>query len=107
MIESRPYNAGHPMKWNERTMPKKRTYELVGFGERLAQIEQLGPKEKHQVLRFIDTVMESGQLKLEEMERKLQSHDQAIADTLNAIRELMKPPEATPKRKIGFAQMDD
>jgi hypothetical protein len=31
--------------------------------------------------------------KLNELERKLASHDQAIAGILNAIRELMKPPE--------------
>lgn len=40
--------------------------------------------------------------KLVELERKLSSHDQAIAGILNAIRELMKPPE-TKKRPIGFA----
>lgn len=39
--------------------------------------------------------------KLDELERKLSSHDQAIAGILNAIRELMKPPE-TKKRPIGF-----
>ncbi|MGA7949590.1 MAG: ORF6N domain-containing protein [Thiobacillaceae bacterium] len=39
--------------------------------------------------------------KLNELERKLTSHDQAIAGILNAIRELMKPPEAS-RRPIGF-----
>lgn len=39
--------------------------------------------------------------KLNELERKLETHDQAIAGILNAIRELMKPPETT-KRPIGF-----
>ncbi len=139
MIENRIYNAGHPVEgWSERTMPKKRTYELAGFGERLAQlrkragytqvelaeelgtsqrmiayyesrsiaptallpaiakalhitidellgttplkkkepkprntrlhrrmaqIEQLGPKEKRQVLQFIDTMIEREQWK--------------------------------------------
>ena len=41
-------------------------------------------------------------IKLEELERKLQTHDQAIAGILNAIRELMKPPEPPHKRPIGF-----
>ena len=45
--------------------------------------------------------------KLEELERKLQTHDQAITGILNAIRELMKPPEPPPKRRIGFVQTDD
>lgn len=41
MIENRTYNAGHPVEgWSERTMPKKRTYELAGFGERLAQLRK-------------------------------------------------------------------
>ena len=40
-------------------------------------------------------------VKLNAMEHKLESHDQAIAGVLNAIRELMRPPE-TKKRPIGF-----
>ena len=41
MIENRIYNAGHPAEgWSERTMPKKRTYELAGFGERFAQLRK-------------------------------------------------------------------
>ena len=35
------------------------------------------------------------------IEHKFESHDQAIAGILNAIRELMRPPEK-PKRPIGF-----
>jgi ORF6N domain len=39
--------------------------------------------------------------KLDELERKLETHDQAIAGLIHAIRELMSPPE--PKRRpIGF-----
>lgn len=138
MSEGQPYNAGHRVNvWSERSMPKKRTYELAGFGARLAelrkragytqvelaeelgtsqrmiayyesrsvaptallpaiaralhisvdellghaalkrqprprntrlhrriaQIEQLGAKEKRQVLQFIDTMIEREQLK--------------------------------------------
>jgi hypothetical protein len=39
--------------------------------------------------------------KLNELEHKLESHDQAIAGILNAIRELMRPPEPN-RRPIGF-----
>ncbi len=39
--------------------------------------------------------------KFNELEHKLESHDQAIAGLINAIRELMKPTE-TKKRPIGF-----
>ena len=36
------------------------------------------------------------------MERKLDSHDQAIAGLIDAMRELMKPPKPTKKQPIGF-----
>jgi hypothetical protein len=39
--------------------------------------------------------------KLDELERKLQTHDRAIVDILKAIRELMNPP-APRRRSIGF-----
>lgn len=44
--------------------------------------------------------------KLAELEsrlgRKLESHDQAIAGLIDAMRELMRPPEPTKKQPIGF-----
>ena len=40
------------------------------------------------------------------IERKLSTHDQAIAGILNAIRQLMAPPEPAKKRRIGFVQSD-
>ena len=36
------------------------------------------------------------------IERKLSSHDQAIAGILDAIRQLMTPPELPKRRPIGF-----
>ncbi len=42
--------------------------------------------------------------KFNELERKLSSHDQAIAGILDAIRQLMTPPEPAKKRRIGFVQ---
>jgi hypothetical protein len=39
--------------------------------------------------------------KLEELERRLETHDQAIAEILHAIRQLMAPP-VTKKQPIGF-----
>jgi ORF6N domain len=44
--------------------------------------------------------------KLDELERKLVTHDQAIAGLIEAIRELMRPPEPAEKRRIGFVQND-
>ena len=44
--------------------------------------------------------------KLEELERKLDTHDQAIAGILDAIRQLMAPPPAPKKRRIGFVRDD-
>ena len=40
------------------------------------------------------------------IERKLSSHDQAISGILDAIRQLMTPPEPRKKRPIGFVQND-
>jgi hypothetical protein len=40
------------------------------------------------------------------IERKLCTHDQAIAGILDAIRALMHTPESTKKRQIGFVQND-
>ena len=37
------------------------------------------------------------------LERRLDSHDQAIAGILDAIRELMTPEPGPPKRRIGFS----
>ncbi|MBK9130134.1 MAG: ORF6N domain-containing protein [Gammaproteobacteria bacterium] len=52
------------------------------------------------------THKELGQ-KLDELERKVSGHDQAIAGLINAIRELMTPPEPKKKRPIGFGQWDE
>ena len=41
-------------------------------------------------------------LKLNELERKLVGHDQAITGLISAMRKLMAAPEAKPKRPIGF-----
>jgi hypothetical protein len=38
------------------------------------------------------------------LERKLATHDQAITGILEAIRQLMAPPEAAKKRQIRFVQ---
>jgi hypothetical protein len=41
--------------------------------------------------------------KLDQLERKLQTHDQAIVGIINTIRKLMAPPPAAPQgRPIGF-----
>ena len=40
------------------------------------------------------------------LERKLSTHDQAIAGILDAIRQLMLPPEPAKKRSIGFVRGD-
>src|SRR5205085_8531178 len=38
------------------------------------------------------------------LERKLATHDRAIAGILEAIRQLMTPPEPAKKHRIGFVQ---
>jgi hypothetical protein len=44
--------------------------------------------------------------KLDELERRLDSHDQAISEIVRAIRDLTAPPEPAGKRRIGFIQSD-
>lgn len=41
--------------------------------------------------------------KLKQLERKVGAHDHAIAELINAIRQLMSPAETKKKRPIGFA----
>jgi hypothetical protein len=41
--------------------------------------------------------------KVEELERKLDTHDKAIVGLLNTLRELMQPQEPPKNRPIGFA----
>ena len=38
------------------------------------------------------------------LERKLGAHDRAISEILEAIRQLLVPPESAPKRPIGFVR---
>ena len=45
--------------------------------------------------------------KLNELERKLTTHDHAITELIEAIRQLMTPPEPKKKRPIGFAPWGD
>ena len=59
-------------------------------------------------VRLRETVASNRALgaKLDELERKLHSHDQAIVGILEAIRQLMTPPDP-PKRPIGFVTPED
>lgn len=52
--------------------------------------------------KFVSGHMELAQ-KLNQLERKIGAHDRAIAELINAIRELMAPVEPKKKRPIGFA----
>lgn len=45
--------------------------------------------------------------KLAELERKLTAHDQAIISIVDAIKELMAPPEPKKKQPIGFRPSND
>ena len=44
--------------------------------------------------------------KLDELERRVSHHDEAITSIVKAIRELATPPEPKPKRRIGFISGD-
>jgi len=44
--------------------------------------------------------------KLDELEQRLDTHDEAIGEILQAIRELTAPPAPAKPRRIGFIQPD-
>ena len=44
--------------------------------------------------------------KLDELERRVAGHDQSITSIVRAIRDLAAPPEAKPRRRIGFVSDD-
>jgi cell division septum initiation protein DivIVA len=44
--------------------------------------------------------------KLDELERRVAGHDQAIAGIVQAIRELAASPSPPPSRRIGFVTQD-
>jgi hypothetical protein len=44
-------------------------------------------------------------LKLEQLERKVDRHDEDIQLIFNYLKQLLNPPQ-TPRRKIGFIQND-
>ena len=44
--------------------------------------------------------------KLDELERRVAGHDDAISEIVRAIRELAAPLDTKPKRRIGFVTSD-
>jgi len=55
-------------------------------------------------VRLRETVRVHGELRkrLDELERKVGTHDSAIGRILEAIRQLTQPPEPAKRRRIGF-----
>src|SRR5204863_6450711 len=55
-------------------------------------------------VRMREMVAANAQLaaKLEELEQRLDSHDEAIVDLFAALKRLLEPPESPKKREIGF-----
>jgi hypothetical protein len=55
-------------------------------------------------VRLREMVAANAQLasRLEELERRLDSHDEAIIDLFAALRRLLEPAEPQKKREIGF-----
>lgn len=58
-------------------------------------------------LRDLLTTNKALAAKFEELARKVESHDQAIAGLIETIRELMAPPPAPKRRPIGFVDLED
>lgn len=72
--------------------------------ERATEISLLVVRTFVQLREMLSTHKELA-AKLETLERKIGSHDQAIAGLIDAIRQLMTPPEKS-KRSIGFIASD-
>ena len=55
-------------------------------------------------VRLREMVAANAQLaaKLEELERRFDSHDEAIANLFATLKQLLEPPEAPKRREIGF-----
>ena len=55
-------------------------------------------------VRLREMVAANAQLsaKLEELERRLDSHDEAMVDLFAALKQLLEPPEPPKRREIGF-----
>jgi ORF6N domain len=55
-------------------------------------------------VRLREMVAANAQLaaKLEELEKRLDSHDEAIVDLFAALKQLLEPPEPPKRREIGF-----
>ena len=55
-------------------------------------------------VRLLEMVAANAQLaaKLEELERRLDSHDEGIANLFAALKQLLEPSEAPKRREIGF-----
>ena len=53
-----------------------------------------------------DTLSANAQIarRLDQLERKIGSHDRAILEILQALRQLTQPAEAPKRRRIGFVQ---
>lgn len=58
-------------------------------------------------LRELSVVHKEIGRKLDQLERKVTGHDQAIASLITAIRELMTSPDPKKKRSIGFAPWEE
>lgn len=57
-------------------------------------------------LREMVTANKELSKKLDELDRRVSHHDEAITNIVKAIRELAVPPEAKSKRRIGFVSDD-
>ena len=57
-------------------------------------------------LREMVTANKELSKKLDELERRVSHHDEAITNIVKAIRELAVPPEPKHKRRIGFVPGD-
>ncbi len=104
-----PQFAGSRRKWGgSRKLPLAFTEHGALMAASVLKTEQAVRVSVYVVRAFVklrEMLSANKQLavKLDELERKLQNHDQQIAVLFKAIKELMSPPSEPRKKPIGFA----
>jgi len=107
---SQSVTSSRPQKYRApRLLPWVFTEHGALMAANLLRSKQAVQTSLHVVRAFVrlrEMVAASKELakKLDELERRVSRHDQAITGIVKAIRELATPPEPKPKRRIGFLQ---
>jgi hypothetical protein len=103
-------SSRHPEKWGgRRTLPyafSEQGVAMLSSVLRSSRAIAVNIAIMRAFVRLRAMVAANAELaqQLDELERRIAHHDEAITSVVHAIRELMAPREPKPKRRIGFIQ---